>query len=92
LTAVSDEFGREIPDNLVGDLETPRDLIKFLSTPVPMAVPKGLPKWEIFGGRTDLPPNITLVDYRKKKWTPKIARTFVEKRRPKIQRALKGDQ
>lgn len=71
---------RPIPDEQLGNIKRARDLLEFVEATVEKPRPKGLPLYEIFGGKSDqIPSNMTIINYRKKKWTDKMAADFVER-------------
>lgn len=79
LLAVMKEFKRDIPDNRIASLQTIRDLQCFLkeeATPQHRIV--GMPALELFRGQA-IPPNVTLINYRKKKWNDVMAAHFIHK-------------
>lgn len=79
LIEISKLTGLAVPDNKLDAINTANDIVDCLSTPKKSALEKGMPALEIFHGQ-QLPQNVTLINYRKRKWTDSVAALFVKKR------------
>jgi len=69
----------EVPplsDVQLSDLRKIPDLVNILCQPREPTPVRGIPKFELFGGADDLPPNIRLINYQKRKWTSKMSQDF----------------
>lgn len=69
---------RPIPDNLLSQFKTIGDLVKFLTKEIPIEGGKGIPWVEIFKC-SSLPPNVTLINYHKRKWSHTQYYSFLQK-------------
>lgn len=76
MLAASRAASRTIPDNLLSNIKSAKALVEFLCAPQDLPEIKGIPKLELFRGDS-VPPNITLINYRKKKWDANASRDFI---------------
>lgn len=77
ILAASNAAMTTVPDNVLQSLKTCGQLIQYLCRAQSPSVVKGIPKFELFAG-DEPPPNVTLFNYRKKKWTDLEYRKFLE--------------
>ncbi len=68
IRAASKAANRAVPDQAIGTFKTASDLVKYLCKEMPLPLIRGIPKLELFHN-IDLPPNVRLINYRKKKWS-----------------------
>lgn len=79
MTAVTETLNKDIPDRLLSEIKTVGHLVDALETSVEAKeMPKGIPALELFAGQV-IPPNMTLLNYRKKRWPEDVAQLFVRK-------------
>lgn len=78
ITAASKAAGRSVPDCMLERLPTVSRLLDYLCLPMERPSVKGVPKFELFAG-AELPPNVTLINYRKRKWTDQIYSDFLRR-------------
>jgi acyl carrier protein len=77
IVAASQAASIPVPDHVLSTLKTVGDLLKYLCTPnLPPRV-KGIPKFELFAGE-NLPRNVTLINYRKKRWSDSTYAAFLK--------------
>jgi hypothetical protein len=74
----SNAANRPIPDNLLSQFKTIGDLVKYVSREVSINGGKGIPWIEIFKC-AHLPPNVTLINYHKRKWPEEHYKFFIER-------------
>jgi hypothetical protein len=67
---------REICDSDLSKFNTANDLVDFVTKPIELAGGKGIPLIEIFGG-IQPSSNISLINYRKKRWSDVEHRNFL---------------
>lgn len=85
MMAVAETFKVGIPeDRVLSEIKTVGHLVDALEaqreSETSSAKPvKGIPALELFSGQKTLPPNMTLINYRKKRWSDDIAEQFVRK-------------
>jgi hypothetical protein len=80
---VTEALSISIPeDKVLSEMKTVGQLADALSRSAAQAAsvdpPKGIPALELFAGQA-LPPNVTLINYRKKRWSDEIAEQFERK-------------
>jgi hypothetical protein len=68
ILAASQAANTPVPDHILASLSTCSDLLRYLCEPRRPPTVKGIPKFELFSGEK-LPANVTLINYRKKKWS-----------------------
>lgn len=76
--AASRAADRVIPDFQLSKLHTGADLLEYLCKPEKIPIANGIPLIELYHGQ-EQPKNVTLINYRKKKWTPEIYRQVLSK-------------
>lgn len=76
MLAASRAASRTIPDNLLSGIKSAKSLIDLLCAPQPLPEIKGIPKLELFRGDS-VPSNVTLINYRKRKWDTNASREFI---------------
>jgi hypothetical protein len=79
ITELSQKFGCTLPDNVISELDNPGKIISMFQTQKQsVASFKGVPALELLCGQ-ELPPNLQIVNYRKKKWSNQVFSQFVAK-------------
>ena len=66
----------DVPDHVLDKIKTIKDLIRFLCAKRKPPIAKGIPKFELLAGE-EMPPNVTLINYRKRKWDNNHSREFI---------------
>lgn len=71
---------KQIPDNLLESIQTEQDAVLIIKQHSSIAPShKGIPRLELLNGQ-EIPVNVQLINYRKKRWPDKVAEAFVQRR------------
>lgn len=72
---LGEKYNKNVPDNLLNQLKTAESIEQFFKEVPEPELPKGIPRLELFHGQ-NIPPNLRLINYRKKKWSDQVADRF----------------
>lgn len=78
IQAASQAAAFSIPDCDLASFKISADLIEYLCNPLKAPEVKGVPKFELFCG-DELPPNVLMINYRKRRWDNAMYNNFLFK-------------
>lgn len=79
ITDLSQKYGCTLPDNVISELDSPEKIKSIFEAQKKSVTSfKGVPALELLCGQ-ELPPNLQIYNYRKKKWSNQVFSQFVAK-------------
>lgn len=79
INELSQKYGFTLPDNIIAELDSPEKIEGSFNVGKNVEASfKGIPALELLRGQ-EIPPNLQLHNYRKKKWANQVFSQFVAK-------------